>query len=127
MATKGPERQGGANDMSVDHVDGGTIKEPTVIYSGPAREAVQEFPKNVHVAATVSLLGVGFDKTKVTIVVDPSTHSNSHELRIKGEFGEMTCHTYNVPSPDNPRTSYLAAMSAISALKRIVRNEWIGI
>ena len=67
------------------------------------------------------------DKTKVTIVVDPDTHSNSHELRIKGEFGEMTCHTYNVPSPDNPRTSYLAAMSAISALKRIVRNEWIGI
>ena len=39
----------------------------------------------------------------------------------------MTCHTYNVPSPDNPKTSYLAAMSAISALKRIVRNEWIGI
>ena len=60
-------------------------------------------------------------------MVDPDTHSNSHELRIKGEFGEMTCHTYNVPSPDNPRTSYLAAMSAISALKRIVRNEWIGI
>ena len=108
-------------------IDLDSIKEPTVIFSGPARDAVREFPKNVNVAATVSLLGVGFDKTKVTIVVDPMTHSNSHELRIKGEFGQMTCHTYNVPSPDNPRTSYLAAMSAISALKRIVRNEWIGI
>ena len=85
------------------------------------------FPKNINVAATVSLLGVGFDRTKVTIVVDPASHSNSHELRVKGEFGQMTCHTFNVPSPDNPRTSYLAAMSAISALKRIVRNEWIGI
>lgn len=127
ITTKGPKSLAGALYVTEHDIDLDSIKEPTVIYSGSAREAVQEFPKNVNVAATVSLLGVGFDKTKVTIVVDPSTHSNSHELRIKGEFGEMTCHTYNVPSPDNPRTSYLAAMSAISALKRIVRNEWIGI
>ena len=104
--------------ISMEAVDG-------LVYT--ARDAVKLFPKNINVAATVSLLGVGFDKTKVTIVVDPSFHSNSHELRVKGEFGQMTCHTYNVPSPDNPKTSYLAAMSAISALKRIVRNEWIGI
>ena len=115
-------------DWIEDHgIDVDTLTEPTTVFSGTARDAVKLFPKNINVAATVSLLGVGFDKTKVTIVVDPSIHSNSHELRVKGEFGQMTCHTYNVPSPDNPKTSYLAAMSAISALKRIVRNEWIGI
>ena len=127
ITTKAPKSLAGALYVMEHNIDLDSIKEPTAIFSGPAREAVKEFPKNVNVAATVSLLGVGFDKTKVKIVVDPNTHSNSHELRIKGEFGEMTCHTYNVPSPDNPRTSYLAAMSAISALKRIVRNEWIGI
>lgn len=127
ITTKGPKSLAGARYVTEHNLDLGNIKEPTVIFSGPARDAVKEFPKNVNVAATVSLLGVGFDKTKVTVVLDPQTHSNSHELRIKGEFGEMTCHTYNVPSPDNPKTSYLAAMSAISALKRIVRNEWIGV
>ena len=53
--------------------------------------------------------------------------STEGTLRIKGEFGEMTCHTYNVPSPDNPKTSYLASLSAIAALHRIVGNEGIGI
>lgn len=118
--------------MDVDYItqhgiDVKKIKERTTIFSGSARDAVVYFPKNVNVAATVSLLGIGFDKTKVKIVLDPSSHSNSHELRIKGEFGQMICHTYNIPSPDNPKTSYLAAMSAISALRRIIRNEWIGI
>lgn len=127
ITTKGPKSLEGV-DWITDHgIDVDTLTERTVVYSGTAREAVKLFPKNINVAATVALLGVGFDKTKVTIVVDPESHSNSHELRVKGEFGEMTCHTYNVPSPDNPKTSYLAAMSAISALKRIVRNEWIGI
>lgn len=103
------------------------LKEPTVVFSGTAGEAVRLFPKNINVAATVSLLGVGFDRTMVTIVLDPKILSNSHELKIKGAFGEMSCHTWNVPSPDNPRTSHLAALSAIAVLKRVVRNEWIGI
>jgi aspartate dehydrogenase len=127
ITKKGPKSLSNVKFIEEQGIDVASFVEPTVIFSGTAREAVQKFPKNINVAATVSLLGMGFDKTKVTIVVDPESKSNSHELRIKGEFGEMTCHTYNVPSPDNPKTSYLAAMSAISALKRIVRNEWIGI
>lgn len=103
------------------------LKEPITVYSGPAREAVRLFPKNINVAATVSLLGAGFDRTTVTIVLDPDAKENHHELRIKGAFGEMNCSTWNVPSPDNPRTSHLAALSAIAVLRRMVRNEWIGI
>lgn len=127
ITIKGPKSLEGVDWIEEHGIDVDKLTEPTVVFSGTARDAVKLFPKNINVAATVSLLGVGFDKTKVTIVADPASHSNSHELRVKGEFGEMTCHTYNVPSPDNPKTSYLAAMSAISALKRIVRNEWIGI
>ncbi len=127
ITTKGTKSLTGIDYVIKHGIDVEKITEPTVIFSGTARDAVSNFPKNINVAATVSLLGIGFDKTKVKIILDPHSHSNSHELRIKGEFGEMVCHTYNVPSPDNPKTSYLAAMSAISALKRIVRNEWIGI
>ncbi len=108
-------------------IDLKSIKEKTILYTGPAREAVKLFPRNVNVAATVSIMGIGFDKTMVTIAVDPDIKINSHELKIKGEFGEMTTHTYNVPSPINPKTSNLSVFSAISALQRIVKNQWIGI
>ena len=124
---KGPKSLRDVKYLKDRNIDVDSITEPTTVYTGFAREAVALFPKNVNVAATVSLLGVGFDKTKVTIIVDPAIKSNSHELRIKGVFGEMTCHTYNHPEPDNPKTSHLATLSAIAALKRIVRNEWYGI
>ncbi len=127
ITTKGPRSLSGVKYVEEKGIDVSKITEPTVIYNGSAREAVEDFPRNVNVAATVSILGVGFDRTKVTIIVDPAAKSNSHELRIKGAFGEMNCHTYNVPSPDNPKTSYLASLSAISALKRIIRKEWLGI
>ena len=127
ITKKGPKSLSGVKYIEEQGLDVNSFTEPTVVFSGTAREAVQKFPKNINVAATVSLLGMGFDKTKVTIVVDPTAKNNSHELVIKGVFGEMNCHTYNVPSPDNPKTSYLASLSAISALKRIVRKEWIGI
>jgi len=127
ITMKGPRSLRGVRYMEEKGIDVDQITEKTVIYTGFAREAVKLFPKNINVAATVSLLGIGFDRTKVTVVVDPNIKSNSHELRIKGKFGEMNCHTYNVPEPDNPRTSHLATLSAIAALKRIVRNEWFGV
>jgi aspartate dehydrogenase len=108
-------------------IDVNSIKERTILYTGNAREAVQLFPRNVNVAAVVSILGIGFDDTKVTIAADPCTKFNSHELRIKGEFGELVTHTDNVPSPINPRTSTLLVFSAISAMERIVKNQWVGI
>ena len=127
ITKKGPKSLAGVAYVEQEGIDVNSVTEPTVIFSGSAREAVKAFPKNINVAATVSLLGIGFDRTKVTIVVDPEAKSNSHELIVKGKFGTMNCHTYNVPSPDNPKTSYLASLSAISALKRIIRKEWIGI
>ncbi|MCL1904703.1 MAG: aspartate dehydrogenase [Methanomassiliicoccaceae archaeon] len=127
ITTKSPEGLSGIRYLAEKGIDVTKITKPTVIYKGPAREAVKIFPKNVNVAATVSIMGVGFDDTDVTVIVDPKTHSNSHELRVKGEFGEMVSITKNVPSVINPSTSHLAALSAISALKRIIRNEWVGI
>lgn len=108
-------------------IDIDSIKERTVLFSGTAREAVQLFPRLVNVAGIVSIMGIGFDRTRVTISADPDTKVNSHELKIKGDFGEMTTRTFNVPLQVNPRTSSLAVYSAISALQRIVKNQWIGI
>ncbi len=88
-----------------------------VVYDGPAREAVRRFPKNVNVAATLSLAGIGFDKTRVRIVADPGVRRNQHEVEVKGEFGELYVRVQNVPSPANPKTSYLAALSAVATIE----------
>ena len=102
------------------------VKERTVLYEGPASEAVKKYPKNVNVAATLALVGIGFHKTKVRIVADPAAKSNRHEIYAKGEFGELRAETNNVPSLENPKTSYLAAMSAVAAIRSFKSSVVIG-
>jgi len=104
-----------------------SLKQECVIFEGSAREASTIFPRNMNVSATLAMLGVGFDDTKVRIICDPSVESNQHTVIVKGEFGELRAETKNVPSPRTPSTSHLAALSALAAIRRIVGNVWIGI
>jgi len=98
----------------------------TLLFSGPAREAVQRFPKNVNVAATLSLAGLGLDQTHVQVAIDPLATRNSHKVIIEGSFGRARIEVENLPSPTNPATSYLASLSAIALLRRIVSPLEIG-
>lgn len=107
-------------------IDLAELKEPLVVFEGPAREAVRAFPESVNVAATLSLAGIGLDKTKVKIIADPSLDRNMHEIRVRGEVGEFITEARNVSSPENPRTSYLAALSAIRALRNLTETIRIG-
>jgi len=102
------------------------LKKPLVVFEGTAREAVRAFPESINVAATLSLAGIGLDKTRVRIIADPSLDRNVHEIRVRGEAGEFTTEARNVPSPENPRTSYLAALSAIRALCNLTETIRIG-
>jgi len=102
------------------------IKRPTVIYEGLAKEAVKLFPKNVNVAASLSLAGIGPEKTTIQIIADPTINRNIHEIIAEGKFGTIHTKTDNVLSPDNPKTSYLAALSAIATLKKITEPIQIG-
>jgi aspartate dehydrogenase len=103
------------------------ITTPKVLFEGTAREAVRCFPKNVNVAATVSLAGIGFDRTIVKIVADPTTHQNHHTISASGSFGTLRAEMNNLPFERNPKTSKIAAQSAISALKKIVSHMWMGV
>ena len=127
ITKKGPKGLRGAPGLKMRNIDVDSLREPTVVFEGNARDASSQFPKNLNVAATVSLLGAGFDQTKVTIICDPTAEKNSHILIVKGDFGELRCETQNVPSPMTPSTSYLAALSAVAAIKRILGNVWIGV
>lgn len=101
-------------------------KGPVTIFDGSAREAVSLFPKNVNVAATISLAGIGFDRTKVKILADPSVTRNQHQVEVRGRFGEMKIKMLNQPSTTNPRTSYMAPLSAIATLRKLLTGIHIG-
>ncbi len=108
------------------NIDLDKISKRILIFSGPAKDAVVNFPKNTNVSAILSLCGIGVDKTKVNLYADPNIDRNIHEIQIKGEFGKITSKIENVPSPQNPKTSYLAALSAIKKLTEIVESLSIG-
>jgi aspartate dehydrogenase len=92
-------------------------KERRQIFSGKANECIKAYPKNVNVSVAMSL-AAGMD-TDVELVVDPAVDQNVHELFIEGDFGETYIRVTNMPSPDNPATSYLAALSVLSLLDKI--------
>ncbi|MCX8171939.1 MAG: aspartate dehydrogenase, partial [Candidatus Bathyarchaeota archaeon] len=116
----------GAPYVEKSKIDLSSLKEPLVLFEGPAREAVKLFPQNVNVAATLSLAGVGADKTKVRIIVDPTIRNIIHEIHVRGEFGEIYTKTENRPFPTNPKTSYIAALSAIATLRKISESMVVG-
>jgi len=92
---------------------------PQVIFEGNALEAIQEFPANVNVGITLSLAGIGPENTKVKVIADPEARGNVHEIFAKGDFGVFRFRLENRPHITNPRTSYLAILSAIETLRSI--------
>jgi len=107
-------------------VDVNRVLTPTVVYSGLATEAARLFPRNINVSTILGLSGVGLNKVNVKIVVDPTCRDNIHEIHLTGDCGEMYIKLRNAPSPGNPRTSYLACLSAVQTLEEIWSNVRIG-
>lgn len=99
-------------------------EEERLLFEGKASEAVKLFPKNINVSSTLSLAsGIDVD---VKIIADSRINNNTHEIHLKGTFGELTTITSNVASEKNPKTSALAAYSAASLLNKLNKTIQIG-
>lgn len=98
----------------------------TVLFDGAVSEAVELFPQNINVAATLALAAQGKAPLKIRILTSPAYTLNSHEVEIVGDFGRMTCRTENVVCPDNPKTSYLAVLSGIQTIRDFCRGVRVG-
>ncbi|MDP3732066.1 MAG: aspartate dehydrogenase [Candidatus Omnitrophota bacterium] len=102
------------------------IDKDTVLFEGTALQAIKAFPQNINVAAILSMAGIGPEATIVRVVASPAISRNIHEIEIESEAGKIITHTENVIHPDNPKTSYLAVLSAIATLKQILEPIKIG-
>jgi aspartate dehydrogenase len=123
---KSPKSLAGAPYFEENPIDLLSIKEPTVVYEGTAAEAIKWFPQNVNVAVALSLASLGPERTKLRVVCDPSASKIRVDIYARGATGELKIEITNLPSPDNPRTSYQACISGLQTLKRLTDRVQIG-
>ena len=119
METRKPPRGlAGAPYIADKGIDLDAIRTETLIFEGPATEAVKAFPANVNVVAALSLAGLGPERTRIKLFAVPGQPMNQHRITIEGEFGRLCVEVENVPS-ENPRTGKLSYLSAIAMLREL--------
>jgi aspartate dehydrogenase len=126
METRKPPRGlAGAPWIEQQKIDLDSITKETLVFEGPATEAVKAFPANVNVVAAVSLASIGPARTRIKIYAVPGQERNQHRVTVEGEFGRLTIEIENVPS-ENPRTGKLSYLSAIAMLRELGASVQIG-
>jgi len=123
---KPPQAFKGVAYVAREKIDLEHIKKDTVIFNGNALAATRAFPQNINVAATLSLAGIGPQKTRVRIVASPGLKRNIHRIEIESQAGRITTVTENVIHPANPKTSYLAVLAALATIKGVLEPLKIG-
>ena len=103
---------------------GEAVKQKTLLFKGSAQQGIRLYPRNVNVAVALSLATER--PVDMELWADPDVARNTHEVIVSGDFGEAAITVQNVPSPDNPATSYLAALSILTLLDDLDRPLLIG-
>jgi len=102
------------------------LERAQILFEGSARAGVPHFPQNVNIAAVLSLAGIGLDRTMLKVVADPALAANTHTIHVAGRTGRFTVVLENLPTPDNPKTSWLACYSALAALSALASRTRFG-
>lgn len=104
---------------AAETLDLDALTEAKVFFSGSAREAAAQFPKNANVAATLALAGPGLDKTRVELVADPAAPGNLHSFELVSPAAKVRVEIENLPSKGNAKTS----VATIYSVLREIRNR----
>jgi aspartate dehydrogenase len=116
-STKAPKGFIGAPHVDKMGIDVHAIDTKTCLFKGNALDAAAGFPANINVAATLSLAGIGAQKTQVEIWADPDATGNTHEITVESEYSTLTTSITSRPDPANPKSSVLAAQSIVALLR----------
>jgi len=123
---KPPQGLAGAPFILTNHIALDHIRDETILFDGNVSEAIEAFPQNINVAATLALATGCRDRLRIRVITGPHLTHNRHEVTARGRFGEIMTVTNNIPSPDNPKTSFLAILSGLMMLKSFCDTVQIG-
>ncbi|OQX87393.1 MAG: hypothetical protein B6D55_03560 [Candidatus Omnitrophica bacterium 4484_70.2] len=123
--SKPPGSLGEISFLEEEGIDTFSLRREQILFQGSIEEAIERFPQNINVAATI-FLATQFPNASVVVKVDPHLRRNSHKIELKGEEANIKIEVENVPSLSNPKTSYLAILSVQSLLEKITSNIKIG-
>jgi aspartate dehydrogenase len=117
ISRKPPQGLAKAPHLERSGIDAGEVTEPTLAFSGSAREAAEGFPANLNIAAALALAGIGPELTQVEMWIDPTVTRNTHRVEVRSEAADFTLTIENVPS-ENPRTGRITALSVLRLLRK---------
>lgn len=106
--------------ISEQKIDLFKLTDERVVFEGSVDEAVNLFPKNINVAATLAVISRCKEKINVKIVASPTIDKNIHHIIAEGTFGRVEITCQNRPSEENPKTSELARLSCLQAVKEAI-------
>ncbi|MBB3770149.1 aspartate dehydrogenase [Angulomicrobium tetraedrale] len=93
------------------------LASAVVLFEGTAGEAARRYPRNLNAGLAVAL-AAGPARVSVQVIADPAVSANTHEIEVKSPAGSATLSFSNRPSPDNPKTSAVTALSLAQAVRR---------
>ena len=126
VTRKPPAGLAGAPYLVEKGIDLSAIDKPLKVFDGTARAGARYFPANVNVAAVLGLAGIGPDRTRLEIWADPTVRRNTHHVVVDADSARFELKIENVPSPGNPRTGKIVALSIVAALRKLVSPLCIG-
>lgn len=91
------------------------------LFEGSPSEAARLYPKNLNAAFTASL-AVRPAEIIVEVIADPDVMTNVHEIEIESAAGIAEFRFMNAPSPDNPKTSTVTALSLAAAVRNFLAD-----
>ena len=99
---------------------------PLTLFDGSVREGAMRYPQNVNISAAAALAGIGLDRTRLVIVVDPGIRRHVVEIAAEGAFGRFSFVEEVEPTPDNPKTGTLVAMALVKTIRQLAAPVVIG-
>ena len=125
ISRKPPQGLAGAPHLERAGIDVGKVTEPTLAFSGSAREAAEGFPANLNIAAALALAGIGPELTQIEMWIDPTVTRNTHRVEVSSDAADFTLTIENVPS-ENPRTGRITALSVLRLLRKRAGTLAVG-
>ncbi len=100
--------------------------EPVKVFEGTAREAAIAFPRHFNVAVSLSLAGIGLERTKIEVWANGGVAGTVHRVEVEADDVRLVMTSENLPSAANPRTSRIVAPSVMAALRALAASVQVG-